>query len=296
MPALHRVALLGNPAAGRGRGARLGRAAHARLSAAGVEVVSVEGADAVESLDLARAAVDGGVDALVAVGGDGTVNLALRALEATPTPLGLVPAGSGNDGARSLGVPVGEVDAAVDRVLAGLAGGARRTVDLAACGGRRFLTVLAAGFDAVVTERAASMTWPRGEARYSLAVLAELRTLAPISYALDLDGDVRRLDATLVAVGNGPSFGGGLRITHGARLDDGLLDVVVVKPIGRVDLVWTYPRLRTGTHVRHRQYERHRVRRVTVAAPGVVGHADGERFGALPLTIEVRPRALTVLG
>ena len=99
----------------------------------------------------------------------------------------------------------------------------------------------------------------------------------------------------LVAVGNGPSFGGGLRITEGAILDDGLLDVVIIKPMSKAGLVRTYPKLFKGTHTTHPAYEHHRVRSVTVAAPGIVSYADGERFGALPLTVECAPGALTVL-
>ena len=156
--------------------------------------------------------------------------------------------------------------------------------------------MLAAGFDAVVNERANPMRWPKGQMRYNLATLAELRTFEPLSYVLDLDGTTLQLDAMMVAVGNGPSFGGGLRIAEGASLDDGLLDVVIIKPISKIELVRTYPKLFKGTVVTHPQYERHQVRRVTVAAPGIVGYADGERFGALPLTIESVPGALPVLG
>jgi diacylglycerol kinase (ATP) len=132
--------------------------------------------------------------------------------------------------------------------------------------------------------------------RYNLATLAELRTFEPIPYILDLDGTSTTLDAMLVAVGNGPSFGGGLRITEGALLDDGLLDVVVIKPMSKPGLVRTYPKLFKGTHVTHPQYEHHRVRSVTVAAPGIVSYADGERFGPLPITVECAPGALSILG
>ena len=106
-------------------------------------------------------------------------------------------------------------------------GGKERIVDLARIGSTYFVTVLAAGFDAIVNERANEMTWPKGQMRYNLATVAELRTLKPISYVVDIDGEQERFEATMVAVGNGPSFGGGLRITEGAVLDDGLLDVVV---------------------------------------------------------------------
>ena len=158
------------------------------------------------------------------------------------------------------------------------------------------MTVLAAGFDAIVNERANRMTWPKGQMRYNLATLAELRVFEPLPYTIELDGQERRLDAMLVAVGNGPSFGGGLRITEGAVLDDGMLDVVIIKPMSKTGLVRTYPKLFKGTHVTHPQYEHHLARSVTVAAPGIVSYADGERFGELPLTIECAPGALTVLA
>jgi diacylglycerol kinase (ATP) len=285
------IALLTNPTAGKGRGARYRDVAMARLRAAGLTVRDLTGRDADEAQDLAHQAVADGVDALVVVGGDGMVHIALQALAGTGIPLGLVPAGTGNDVARYFGVPRTDPAAAAAVVVAGRT----RTVDLARSGHQHYLTVLAAGFDAIVNERANKMTWPKGQMRYNLATLAELRTFKPISYTLDLDGVTHHLDAMLVAVGNGPSFGGGLRITEGALLDDGLLDVVIIKPMSKVGLIRTYPKLFKGTHVTHPQYEHHRVRTVTVAAPGIVSYADGERFGALPLTVECAPGALTVL-
>lgn len=285
------IALLTNPTAGKGRGARYRDVALERLRGAGHTVRNLTGRDAAEAQDLAHQAVADGVDALVVVGGDGMVHLAVQAAAGTGVPIGLVPAGTGNDVARYFGVPRKDPVAAANLVLAGRT----RTVDLARSGTQHFVTVLAAGFDAIVNERANKMTWPKGQMRYNMATLAELRTFEPIPYTLDLDGETRSLQAMLVAVGNGPSFGGGLRITEGALLDDGLLDVVIIKPMSKVGLVRTYPKLFRGTHTTHPQYEHHRVRRVTVAAPGIVSYADGERFGALPLTVECAPGALTVL-
>lgn len=285
------IALLTNPTAGKGRGARFRDVALARLRGAGHAVRNLAGRDASEAQDLAHQAVADGVDALVVVGGDGMAHLAVQAVAGTGVPLGLIPAGTGNDVARYFGVPRKDPAAAADLVLAGRT----RTVDLARSGTQHFVTVLAAGFDAIVNERANAMTWPKGQMRYNIATLAELRTFRPIPYTLDLDGQSRTLEAMLVAVGNGPSFGGGLRITEGAVLDDGLLDVVIIKPMTKAGLVRTYPKLFKGTHTTHPQYEHHRVRRVTVAAPGIVSYADGERFGPLPLTVECAPGALTVL-
>jgi len=286
------IALLTNPTAGKGRGARFRDVSLARLREAGHTVRDLTGRNADEALDLARQAVADGCDALVVVGGDGMVHLGVQAVATTGIPLGLVAAGTGNDVARYFDLPRKDPLAATERVLAWQP----RTIDLARCGTKYFVTVLAAGFDAVVNERANRMTWPKGQMRYNLATLAELRTFQPLPYAIEIDGTPRRLDAMLVAVGNGPSFGGGLRITEGAKLDDGMLDVVIIKPMSRAGLVTTYPKLFKGTHVTHPQYEHHLARTVTVAAPGIVSYADGERFGALPLTIECAPGALTVLA
>jgi diacylglycerol kinase (ATP) len=286
------IALLTNPTAGKGKGARAAAGALPRLRAAGFTVADLVGRDADEARVLAEAAVADGAEALVVCGGDGLVHLGAQVVAGTDTPLGIIPAGTGNDVARYLDLPRTDPAAAADVVI----GSRRRRIDLARSGDRYFVTVLAAGFDANVNERANRMSWPKGQMRYNLATLAELRTFEPIPYTLELDGATRRLDAMLVAVGNGPSFGGGLRITEGALFDDGMLDVVIIKPMTKPDLIRTYPKLFKGTHIHHPQYEHHRVREVTVAAPGIVTYADGERFGALPLTISCAPDALTVIA
>jgi diacylglycerol kinase (ATP) len=284
------IALLTNPTAGKGKGGRVRDQALARLREGGLVVRNLQGRDADEALDQALQCVTDGVDALVVCGGDGMVHLALQAVAETSTPLGIIPAGTGNDVARYFDLPRKDPLAAADVVVAGHT----RTIDLARSGSRYFVTVLAAGFDAIVNERANRMTWPKGQMRYNIATLAELRVFEPLPYTLQIDGRELTLDAMLVAVGNGPSFGGGLRITEGAVLDDGLLDVVIIKPMSKAGLIRTYPKLFKGTHVTHPQYEHHHARSVTVAAPGIVSYADGERFAALPLTVECAPGALTV--
>lgn len=286
------IALLTNPSAGKGAGSRTAAIALPRLREAGFHVRELQGSDGPEALALAREAVAEGVESLVVVGGDGMVHMAVQALAGTDVNLGIIPAGTGNDVARYLDIPRKDPQAAADVVV----GSHVRIIDLAKTSGEYFVTVLAAGFDSMVNERANRMRWPKGQMRYNIATLAELRVFEPLPYTLELDGVVRRLDAMVVAVGNGPSFGGGLRITHGAELDDGMLDVVIIKPMTKLDLVRTYPKLFTGGHTTHPQYEHHRVKSVTVAAPGVVAYADGERLGALPLTVEVAPLALRVLA
>jgi diacylglycerol kinase (ATP) len=285
------IALLTNPTSGKGLGRRVARQVLPRLREAGFVVRDLQSSSADEAEEQARQCVVDGVQSLVVVGGDGMVHLALQALAHSDTRLGVIPAGTGNDVARYFDLPRKDPLAAADVVI----GGKQRRVDLARIGSRYFVTVLAAGFDAIVNERANQMRWPKGQARYSLATIAELRTLAPIPYVLEIDGAVQRFDATMVAVGNGPSFGGGLRITEGAALDDGLLDVVVIHPMKKWELVTTYPKLFRGTHIHHPGYRHYSGRTITVAAPGIIAYADGERIGALPLTVQVEPLALRVI-
>ncbi|MGD9958849.1 diacylglycerol kinase [Nocardioides sp.] len=286
------IALLTNPTAGRGRGRRAREAALATFDEAGLRVRDLQGADSTGALALAHQCVADGIEALVVCGGDGMVHLGAQATAGSGVPLGIIPAGTGNDVARYLGLPRTDPGAAARIVNRG----DTRVIDLARCGDRYFVTVLAAGFDAVVNERANQMTWPKGQMRYNLATLLELRTFNPLDYELHLDGQRHQVDAMLVAVGNGPSFGGGLRITEGALIDDGLLDVVVIRPMSKPRLVRTYPKLFKGTHTTIAEYEHHRVSAVTVDTPGIVAYADGERIAPLPLTIKIAPAALTVIA
>ena len=284
------IALLTNPTAGKGKGGKARGAVLDKLRSGGLSVRDLSGQSADEALDLARAAVKDGAEALVVLGGDGMVHLGVQAVAGTGIPLGIIPAGTGNDVARYFDIPRKDPVAAAEIVIRG----DTRQVDLARSGTKYFATVLCAGFDALVNERANRMTWPKGQMRYNIATLSELRVFKPLHYTLDLDGQQLKIEAMMVSVGNGPSFGGGLRIAEGALLDDGMLDVIVIKPMSRGSLVRTYPKLFNGTHTTHPQYEHHLVRTVTVASPGITTYADGERFGDLPLTVECAPGALTV--
>jgi diacylglycerol kinase (ATP) len=285
-----RVALVSNPTSGSGRAAGLVGPVTVALQRHGLQVDNLQGVDAEDAVARCRKAVADGVDALIALGGDGMVHLALQAVADTGTPLGIIPAGTGNDFAVALGLPI-DAMAASDVVATGTV----RTIDACRSGQRWWCNVLGVGFDSAVTERANAMSWPKGKRRYDLAILAELRTFRPLPFTLDLDGTRSTTSAMLIAIGNGSSYGGGMRITPGAVLDDGLLDITVVGPVSRTTLVRIFPRIYQGTHVEHPAVTVHRARHVTLACAGQVAYADGERFGDLPVTTEVVPGALQVL-
>jgi diacylglycerol kinase (ATP) len=291
------ITLFVNPTAGRGRGARAAQPAASALRAAGFSVRTVLGENARDALTRARAAVADGTGALIAVGGDGMASLALQAVAGTGTPLGLVAVGTGNDFARALGLPVRDPAAAGRLIADALKGGRLRDIDLGRAGDQWFGTVLASGFDSRVNDRGNRMRWPAGRAKYDMAMLAELAAFRPFPYRIRLDdGEVREVEATLVAVGNGSSYGGGMRICPGADLTDGLFDITVVGDCSRATLLRVFPSVYRGTHVDHPKVTVLRAARVELAADGITGYADGEPLGPLPLAARCVPGAVRVVG
>ena len=294
------VAVLANPTAARGRHADLLPAVVARLGAEGHAVRVLPAGSREEALESAHAAVAEGATALVAVGGDGTVHLGLQAAAGKSVPFGIVPTGTGNDFAVQVGVPK-EPAAAADALAQAITEGRTRQLDLAQVEGGAgervwFGAVLAAGFDAIVNERANGMRFPRGPQRYNVAIAAELIRLAPRHYKLTLDGVSQEFDSVLVAVGNTASYGGGYKIVPAADPTDGMLDIVVGKPMGRLTFARIRPSVYEGTHVKSPLVETHRARTVEIVSEGITAYADGERICPLPVTITCVPGALNLLG
>jgi diacylglycerol kinase (ATP) len=294
------VAVLTNPAAGKRRHRRLVPQIVERLRTAGRELALLSATSGSEAEAACHQAVGAGAGALVAVGGDGTLHAALQAVGGTGVPFAMVPAGTGNDFALAVGSPAAPLVAAA-AVAAALRTGATRPLDLARVTGpdgtvRWFGAVFAAGFDAVVNERANRMWWPRGDRRYDVAIFLELVRLRPRRYRLVLDGERREFDGVLVAVGNTASYGGGIRICPDADPTDGLLDVVVGGRMSRITLTRLRPRAYRGTHVDHPLVDSYRARTVEVAAHGITAYADGERCLPLPVTITCVAGALRVLS
>src|SRR6516164_1098808 len=182
-----KVTALTNPASGHGAALRAAQIAIARLQHRGIEVVEIIGDDAEDARYLAGAAVERGTDALMVTGGDGVVSNALQVLAGTDVPLGIIPAGTGNDHAREFGIPTKDPEAAADIVVDGWT----ETIDLGRIRDdtgveKWFGTVAAAGFDSLVTDRANRMSWPHGRLRYYIAMLAELSQLRMLPFRMVL--------------------------------------------------------------------------------------------------------------
>ena len=287
-----RIALVVNPTSGRGRGARIAPEVRERLAAAGL-TVDVHTTTCAEDVGrIASEVVASGADAVALIGGDGTIHLGAQVLANSGMPFGVIPAGTGNDFARGLGVPLKDPAAAADLVVAGRT----RTIDLAVAKDEFITTVVAGGFDSLVNKRANAMSWPKGNARYTVATFIELRTFKPLEYVVTVDDEVIETKAMLVAVGTGPTYGGGLQICAGAELDDGQLDVTIIQPVSRLTLLQMFPKLSKGTHVGHPAVRTLRGSSVRIESPGITAYGDGEVLGPLPVDIGIAPGALTVFA
>ena len=289
------VAVLVSPAAGRGRARALSGEVLDELRAGGLKPAVLPATMGAEAEQQAADAVAAGTGAVVAIGGDGSAHAALQAVAGTSTPLAVIPAGTGNDLSLALGIPRNPVVAA--RAAAeGLLAGQVRAVDAGRTGGRWWATVLCCGFDSAVSDRANRLRWPKGRRRYDVAILAELAQLRPRELTLVLDGEEQIVPVTLVAVGNTPWYGGGMKVCPGADPSDGLFDVTVVGPLRRLELVRQRPRLTDGTHIENAAVTVHRAARVELSSPGVTTYADGEPVAPLPAVAECVPEALRIVG
>jgi YegS/Rv2252/BmrU family lipid kinase len=235
-------------------------------------------------------------DAIVAIGGDGTIHETAGAMLGCDVPLGIIPAGSGNDLSKSLAIP-NDVRTAVDILTAGQA----RVIDAGTINGLCFVNVVGIGFDAAVNHNSHAFRWPAsGLLRYVMALITTLGTYSPLPLTVTMDGTRLTQDLFLLTIGNGTTCGGGFRLTPHARLDDGLLDATFVKPISVPRLLWHLPKVFRGTLERVERYASMKQvtkLRVESAAPVPV-HVDGEvyRGDTSRLDIEVIPNALTVIG
>jgi diacylglycerol kinase (ATP) len=279
-----------NPVAGRGRTRKLLPQIEERAAAVGAKVKVSPTAD--DPAPLARAAAEQGHD-LVACGGDGLAAAVAGVAADTSRRLAVVPTGAGNDFARSLGYdPKHPLDA-----FDALEHGHDRVVDLGRVNGRWYTCVTASGFDAEANRWANTVKRLSGTALYVAAVLRTLAVYKPHPFRLTVDGESHELRAWLVAVGNGPAYGGGMNIAPNARLNDGLLDVTVVGEMSRVEMLVNFPKVFKGTHLGHSKVSAFRGLRVQLesldASVPMDVYADGERVGPLPATMEAVRDALT---
>jgi diacylglycerol kinase (ATP) len=289
------VVVIANPSAGRGKAGRLIGSVGRRLHEAGIDH-EVRISSSAEDLERrAREAAEEGTKVVAALGGDGSVGLAANGLLGTGAALAILPSGTADDFASSIGIR--KLDAAVRaiadanivpidvvRVTAGAT--TRHYVALAGC-----------GFDSEVNEAANAMRIKLGgTGTYVAALVKTLSRFTPAAFRIELDDEVVEGPHMLVVVGNSISYGGGMKVTPDASIVDGVLDVCLLRAMSKTAFVRAFPRVFRGTHVSHPAVRMARARRVKVEADRrVMVYADGERVGPAPAVFEVLPGALPMI-
>lgn len=280
-----------NPTSGRGRGARvlaevLRYLDEQRLSYNVIAASSLDG-----SLNELRSRKFDDYERILVVGGDGMMHHAINevttAVAGEQLPIGLIPSGTGNDFARALGLDIKTPVRNIDTFLSTTP----TAVDLGEVNGRRFGAICSTGFDSLVNERANAMRWPKGKRKYDIAMLQELPRFKARNYQFNIDGKSYDVNAMLIAVGNGSSYGGGMKVCPEAQVDDGLLDVMILHPVPKIEFLKIFPKVYSGSHVAHPEVEIIRGESITINGDAVT-YADGERISPTPVRINAVPGAL----
>ena len=276
-------ALVINPVSGQGKGTTVGAYVAAFLTQRNVAFVIVDGNSADTVIEQLRKflAKTPNCKGVIGVGGDGLMHQILQVVVPSNIAFALIPAGTGNDFQRTLGWNLVSIDAQLERVITT----DPTPIDLGIVDGEWFGAILSTGFDAVVNEKANTMNWPKGPMKYNAAIAVELPRFKPRHFEIFLDDRTISTEAMLIAVANGRSYGGGMRVCPHADINDGLFDVMVLHPVSKLEFIKVFPRVFAGNHLTHPAVEIVRSKSVRIESKAVA-YADGERIGQLPVTAE----------
>jgi diacylglycerol kinase (ATP) len=283
-----RWAIVINPTSGQGKGAAIGRNVVGYFSKHDLEYQLITGISATNVLADLKNHLQNNVHCpgVICVGGDGLAHLVLQAVVPFNIAFAVIPAGTGNDFARALNWPLDDIESELNCVTSTPA----QPIDLGLVDGEWFGAVLSSGFDSTVNEKANTLKWPKGRAKYNVAIALELPVFKPSLFEIQLDNQSISTEAMLIAVGNGSSYGGGMRVCPNASFADGFFDVMVLKPISKLEFIKVFPTVYSGTHINHPAVSIFRSKKVHINSDAVA-YADGERIGALPISAECIPGA-----
>lgn len=284
--------LVVNSKAGKGRASKLAGKFEVLLKSNSLPYEIINKATYEETFSEYRLSIASGkFEKVVAIGGDGLVNLCLQEVAEQNIGLSVIPAGTGNDFARA----VGSHKKSVNEIFNVLCFQDPTTIDLGlvtgAFGKRWYVQVLSTGFDALVNNLANRINWPRGQVKYTLATLLTLARFKPIPYELIIDDKQFKQDFMLLSVANGETYGGGMRICPEASNSDGIFDILLVHPVSKIVLLSIFPKVFTGKHVPHPKIDIIRGKKVHLSA-NASAFADGEFVSKLPIEITIVKNAL----
>ena len=253
-------AIVINPTSGQGKGAEVGKTVAGYFSKHDLKYQIISGTSAANVLKDLRLFLSNHrqCPGVISVGGDGLAHLILQAVVPSKTPFAVIPAGTGNDFVRALKWSLDDIEKQLD-----------------------FVTT---------QDPTAKLKWPKGPAKYNVAIALELPTFKPSEFTIELDDRTIETQAMLIAVGNGSSYGGGMQVCPQASLTDGLFDVMILSPISKLEFIKVFPTVYSGTHIKHPEVSIYRSKKVRIHSTAIA-YADGERIGALPISAECVPSA-----
>jgi len=277
-----------NPKAGMGAAASLATRIVGFLQSNEISYRMISPNSAAETKSLVRESLrNGEASRLISVGGDGLFHLLLQFAIEFQVPLAVAPGGTGNDFYRTLGWFDHELTDYFDHLVST----EPTLVDVGVVDGEYFGAVLSSGFDSVVNERANTLKWPKGPAKYNAAIALEFPKFKPIEFKIFADEQILEVEAMLIAIGNGRSYGGGMQVCPNADLQDDLFDIMILHPVSKLEFIKVFPTVYKGTHIEHPQVEVIRAKQVRIES-SAIAYADGERIGQLPVQVESLPQTL----
>lgn len=283
-----------NPQAGGGKGAVIGERVREYFAGQADSVFFVEAPSLAESLVQTRLWCSvNDPDLLISVGGDGLVHDLLPTLLEFSLPLLVIPAGTGNDFARTLGLYGSKLSTLLE--LPGRQEPKPINIALVSHDEMEtpFVQILSTGFDSVVNAQANNYKVIKGKAKYAIAVLQKVWNFSPVDFTITIDGKTQNRTAMLACIANGTSYGAGMKIVPHAKNDDGLLDLMVVDCVSPLRLLMVFPRVFLGTHIHHPMVHFFKGREISISGD-TSAFADGERISALPIRVRVADQTLQV--
>lgn len=285
-------AIIVNPISGGGKTTQIAEQVADMLAQRGEEYRLFETAGAGDGDRQARLALESGCKNVVCIGGDGTLSEIVDAVAGSGSVLYIVPSGTGNDFARALGLPKDPMEAFKAQLS-----GRRASIDCGSINGRAFINVSGSGFDVEVLRKTEELkrVYP-GEKAYRKAVLAVLGSYRPFGAEISIDGgEFRPFNGTIVEIANGQCIGGGMKVAPGARLQDGLFDMVTVACVPRVLIPLLLPLFVLGVHVYLPIARVTRAKDVVLRAKGMVVNIDGRLEKMDEAHYTIRPSSLAVM-
>lgn len=240
-------------------------------------------------------AVGSGFDVIVSVGGDGTINEIVNGMPDINKPLGILPIGTGNDFARSCSLKPGDLESAVDVLLAHDV----KKIDVGEVNGRRFVNVMGLGFEGRANDIGKMLSFLRGTPKYLIAIGGTYLTYRRMPLRLKFNDLEINEKVFLMSIGNGWNVGGGLQLTPKAKLDDGFFDLCYVQNISRWRILQVFGKLYDGTADEVAEMEMHHTKELHIVSDfPIPAHIDGESFEPVQkeFKIKIIPQAQEIIG